>query len=307
MFRFLLVCLLTLSVPLSTQAEERSATRPAFLGFGRLVVNDLIGDRYDRWRTGSAVASFVFGTGWTGQRPGGIGELLELRLMGEIIAPRRLDLNFAGDRPYAQSLSLGLHTHFERAGWQMALGGDAVFTGPRTHLMDFQHFAHRTARFDHRASAAVIAGQIPNGLHASGVFEMARSYAVGAVRLRPFGELRVGVEDLARVGLDLTLGPRGQGGLMVRDPVTGHLYEAVSQREPGISLVAGGDMTRVWDSLYLPVATTTLTETRYRIRAGVQVQRKRWSAFYGLTWLSPEFEAQTEGQVVGALQLRIHF
>lgn len=305
MRRLVLASVLTLLLLLTAamaQAEGRS-----YIGHGRLSVNDLFGDRYDRWRTGSVAASYVFGPEWTGRLPAMPGQILEFRVLGEIIAPIRLDLPGAMDRPYTQALSLGLHTHFDRGGWQMALGADAVITGPQTGLSEFQDFLHRIARFDHRLHPAVAAAQTPNGVHGSGVFEIGRDIAFGPGTLRPFAELRAGVEDMARVGFDLSVGPAWQGGLMVRDPVTGHRYSTIRTPETGFTFVAGADVAKVWNSLYLPAATNTLSDARVRARAGLHWQRDRWSGFYGLTWLGPEFAGQREGQLVGALSIRVRF
>ena len=302
---FLAAMLIVISV--TARADERVPSGWSLLGRGRLTVNDLFGDRYDRWRTGSIAASYVFGPEWTGALPSQPGQVLEFRLMGEIISPVRLDLPWAMDRPYAQSLSLGLHSHFDHHGYEVAAGADAVVTGPQLGLSDFQMFLHRTARFDHRIHPAVEAGQIPNGVHGSGVVEIGREVVLGATRLRPFAELRAGVEDLARIGFDLTVGPAGQGELLVRDSVSGHRYRTITNPVKGATFVAGADIAKVWSSLYLPSATTTLTDARARVRAGLHWQGDAWAGFYGLTWLGPEFTGQNEGQLVGALRLQMRF
>lgn len=306
MRRFLLAGLLILS-SFAARADDAVSGGWGLLGHGRLSVNDLFGDRYDRWRTGSIAASYVFGRDWDGALPSRPGEIVELRVLGEIIAPLRLDRPAAMDRPYAQSLSFGLHTHFDHRGVEVSVGADAVITGPQLGLSDFQMFLHRVARFDHRIHPSVAAGQIGNGVHGSGVLEIGREMTWGAARLRPFAELRAGVEDMARVGLDVTFGPVGAGELLLRDPVTGHRYRAITRAERGVSFVAGADIAKVWDSLYLPAASTTLTDARTRVRAGLHWQRDRWAGFYGLTWLGPEFTGQSEGQLVGALRLQMRF
>lgn len=300
--RRLALALLLIVTAASVQAQGWSK-----IGHGRLTVNDLFADRIDRWRTGSVAASYVFGPDWTGRLPQRPGEILEFRILGEVIAPIRLDLPGAQDRPYSQALSLGLHTHFQRGGWDMAVGADAVITGPQIGLSDFQMFLHRVTKFDHRLHPAIAANQTPNGVHGSGVFEIGRDLSLGSARLRPFAELRVGVEDMARIGFDLAIGPAGQGELLVRDPVTGHRYRSVTRPEAGFTFVAGADVAKVWESLHLPAATNTLTDARFRVRAGLHWQRESWAGFYGLTWLGPEFVGQREGQFIGALRIQYKF
>ncbi|EAQ04323.1 hypothetical protein OB2597_09274 [Pseudooceanicola batsensis HTCC2597] len=298
----ILVFLLTAA---SAQAQEG---RFRYLGHGRLVVNDVFADRLDRWRTGSVAASHVFGRGWSGTLPDRPGALLEFRVLGEVIAPARLDLAWNGDRPYSQALSFGLHSHFRRGGWEMAAGADVVVTGPQTGLMDFQHFLHRVSRFDHTVSAQVRAAQIPNGVHGAAVFEAGRSYTLtDGARLRPFLELRAGVEDMVRIGFDFALGPAGRGDLMVRDPVTGHRYRALNGSANGSTFVFGADVAKVAESLYLPASRNTLTDARVRVRTGVHWQTDRWRGFYGMAWLGPEFERQFESQVIGAVRLQYRF
>lgn len=305
MRRLLLACLLIFAAPLVARAEPGQGW--SYLGHGRLTVNDLIGDRRDRWRTGSVTASHVFGPDWTGQLPTRPGEILEFRLQGEIIAPRYLRGPRAVDRPYTQAISLGLHTHFERGGWEMAVGADAVFTGPQTGLSDLQMALHRVVRFNHRLGNAVLAGQTPNGLHASGVVEVGRSIPAGRASLRPFVELRAGVEDIARIGLDFRLGAVGQDELLIRDPVSGHRYRAVTMPQNGYAFVLGADLAHVRDSLYLPAPRYQPTRTRGRVRAGLHWQRDAWAGFYGISYLGPEFVGQPNGQYVGAIRLQVRF
>lgn len=292
----------------ATVSAYADGGRFSYLGHGRLSVNDVYGDRYDRWRTGSVAASAVFGPDWTGRLPSRPGALLELRFLGEIIAPARLDLNWPGDRPYSQALSFGLHTHFGVRGFDIAAGADAVITGPQVKLIDFQHFLHRVTRFDHVATSQVRAAQIPNGVHGSAVIEAGRSFdLMDGARFRPFIELRGGVEDLVRVGFDFAVGPAGLGELLVRDPVTGFRYRVVKGADDGITFVIGGDLAKVTNSIYLPATRNQLADLRGRFRTGVHWQKDRWRAFYGMTWLGPEFKRQTSGQLIGAVSVSYRF
>jgi hypothetical protein len=46
------------------------------------------------------------------------------------------------DRPYAASLSAGLHAHWAALGGELSLGGDLVVVGPQTGLSDLQNRFH---------------------------------------------------------------------------------------------------------------------------------------------------------------------
>lgn len=278
------------------------------IGRGGVIVNDSFGDVRDRWRTGSAVGSRVWGPEWTGRAPEGFGHLLELRFGGQVIAPASIRNPDARDRPYAGALFGGLHTHFSRGETDFALGADLVMTGPQTGLDDFQDALHDLAGIS-QTSDSVRAAQIENGFYPTLVFEAGRDLRLSpGATLRPFVEARAGDETLLRVGGDLTLGTIGQGELWVRDGVTGHRYRTVRRPFSGFAFVLGADIAHVADSAYLPEDRGyTLTDTRTRLRMGLHYEGRRAQVFYGLTYLGKEFENQPEGQLTGAISLNFRF
>lgn len=288
----------------SVQAQDRQK-----LGYGRLLTNDAFGDNLDRWRTGSVASSRVWGPEWTGTLPEGFGELIELRLGAEIIAPGALVIPDPRDRPYAGVLTAGIHTHFARGENDYALGVDLAFTGPATRLDELQSAFHDLLGVP-EPSAAVKDAQIGNGIHPGLVFEAGRELALpGKARLRPFVEARTGVETLARAGFDLSIGAVGQKELLVRDPVSGHRYRVINETWRGFSYVFGADVAYVADSALLPEENDLLHEDiRTRARAGVHWQNgKGGGLFYGLTYLGREFDAQPEGQWIGSVRVNWRF
>ncbi|PRX37424.1 hypothetical protein SAMN05216257_101447 [Meinhardsimonia xiamenensis] len=308
MIRFLralpaVACLL-LAVPSIAPAQDGRQT----LGFGRLFNNDGLGDGRDRWRTGSYTVSWLRGREpWSGALPESMGEVLEYRFRGEIIAPANLASPAPGDRRYVGALSVGLHSHFERGRTRFSLGGDLVATGPMTGLGGFQEFVHDL--FGMSSPAPALANQIPNAFHPTATASVTREIGMagGAVRLMPFVEGQVGVETLVRAGADLKIGRAGSGGLWLRDVVTGQQYHAAPGAQ-GLSLTLGGDIAHVASSAYLPAGEPAVPEpTRTRLRAGLTWQGERSTLFYGVTWLGKEFQGQPEGQVVGSLSLKFRF
>lgn len=294
------------SLSLSAPADAGDRTR---LGFGLLLNNDFFGDGDDRWRSGSVATSRVWGPTWTGTAPEGFGDLLELRIQGEVITPSDLRRPDPADRLYAGALSFGLHTHMQRGNAEYAFGGDLVFVGPSTQLDSFQDGFHDFLGIS-RPSDAIRDAQIGNSINPSLVFEGGRRLTLGErSSLRPFVEARAGVETLARVGFDWTYGALGQSELLIRDPVTGHRYRAVTSDWSGYSFVLGGDIAYVEDSEFLPDNRgPALEQTRERVRAGVMWQGENGaSAFGGLTYLGREFEGQDEGQLVGSVRVRFGF
>ncbi len=304
MRRILLAVLVLLhigSVPVLAQGR-------ATLGWGRLFTNDALVDGQDRWRSGSYMTSLVIGPDWTGQLPHLPGQILEFRFRGEIIAPSNLARPAADDRRYVGALSFGLHTQFQRLGFEIGTGADLVLTGPQTRIGDFQTSAHELFGMPIPASS-VLDWQIPNALYPTARLEVARPVTMTErLSLRPFVEAQAGVETLIRAGVDLHFGRVGQGALTLRDPVTGHRFGATRGTTSGFAAVLGVDAAYVTDSIYLPSSDGyVLTDARLRGRAGLLWQGRRASVFYGLTWLGPEFEAQPEGQFMGSVQLRIRF
>ena len=281
------------------------------IGYGRLIVNDLIGDGEDRWRTGSVASSRIYMRGgdsaWAGHAPAQFGELWELRFLGQVISPSNLTNPAADDRRQAGALSLGLHTHVTRKDWDISVGGDLVVIGPQTNLDDLQDGLHDI--FDGPAVSELARDtQIGNKIRPTAVGEVGRNIALSPrTALRPFAEARVGDETLVRAGFDLMVGQTGTGELWLRDPVTGHRYRSMYENR-GFGFVVGGDVAYVDRSVYLPDGgTAALKNTRSRLRAGLHWQGESDAVFFGLTYLGEEFEGQDEGQLVGAIRWKWAF
>ena len=277
------------------------------LGWGRLFSNDAMGDGQDRWRTGAYAVSRIRGVRWDGILPDQLGRIVEFRLRADTIAPENLENLDPVDRRYAGAITLGLHSQFEVAGFEADLGGDLVFVGPQTGIGDFQSWVHGALGL---GDVGALDMQIEDAVHPTLTGELGRRFRLGGqVEFRPFVAARAGDETLVRAGGDLVIGTFGRGDLMLRDVATGQRFRTVSgAQHPGVSVMLGGDVARVFDSTYLPDGgMVTASDTRTRLRAGVHWQGQRSSVFYGVTYLSPEFEEQTEGQTVGALTLDFKF
>lgn len=290
----------TLAIGLSGSVAAAETLGLSFAGS-----NDSLGDWYDRWQSNSAQVAVATGPEWSGRAPAALGELLEWRLRSDILTPANLTSPLPTDRRHAGFFALGLHTHASRGALDLRIGGDLFVIGPQTGLLQFQRNLHRALGFpvptlDDFQIEDAVRGQISG--------EVSRAWRVGGLQLRPFIEAQAGPEDLVRVGADLVFGGVGQNDLMTRLPVTGHRVPLVRLGNDGVSFVAGGDVAWVHDSLYLPASLGyDLTDLRARLRAGVHYERERFDLFYGIAWLGREFEAQREGQFVGALHLGLRF
>lgn len=288
--------------PTSMAADERS-----YLGRGSIFNNDFMGDGHDRWRTSSYGLNLIYGSEWIGTLPAEVGDILEYRLNAEIIAPANLTAPAAGDRRYVGKLSFGLHTHFQRSGIEYALGGDLVVTGPQTGLDDLQSAAHDL--FDQPSPDNAAATQLGNAIYPTLLAQATLPLPISdRMESRPFVEAQVGVENILRVGHDFVIGGLGRQDVWVRDPTTGQLYSATQTSGSGYSIVFGGDIAFVQSSQLLRESDGfALTNSRRRLRAGVDWQGEKLGVFYGLTWLGEEFKGQSEAQVLGSLNLRYKF
>lgn len=287
---------------MAAQADDRVT-----LGWGRIFTNDQIGDGEDRWRTGSYSVSRVRGSGWHGFAALAPGDLWELRGHAAVIAPDNLTTPNPADRRYVGMMSLGLHSHFGWNGAEVALGGELAMTGPATGIGAFQDWFHGLMGMV-PPSPAVLNAQIGDKVYPGLSAEIGRSFGAGLVEARPFAEARLGVESLLRIGADITIGQFGRDDLMLRDVTTGQRYRGVEGvRDKGLSLTVGGDLTRVLDTALLPTGGVAAQDNRYRLRAGLHWQGRKAAAHYGISFLSPEFVGQPEGQIVGALSLSLRF
>lgn len=265
-----------------------------------------VGDRFDRWRTGAYQVSGFWGRDdWDGALPYAPFALVEFRFRGEIIAPDNLAAPAPGDRRYAPALYFGAATHFDFRGLEVSAGADLVLTGYQTGLMNLHDGIHQTFGGSDVQLRDII---IEDGTYLNATLEVGRSFEVGAASLRPFVEAQAGVETLLRAGVDLRFGSYDAGSFLIRDATTGQRVVAIPGNSVGgWSFTLGGDVAHVDSSALLPAAGPAAEDTRYRLRGGVARGSGIVDFFYGVTYLSEEFEGQEEGQLVGTLSVMLQF
>jgi Outer membrane protein LpxR len=276
------------------------------LGYSLAISNDSIGETRDRWQSSSVQFGSLWGPEWQGQAPPTVGTLLEFRFRTDLLTPEDLRFPAPTDRRHAGILAFGVHNHTQRGAVEFRLGADLVMTGPQTGLLKLQQELHEILGFP---VPDLENFQIGNRITGALSAEIGRSFDLGNWRVRPFAEAEVGPEDLVRAGIDLTWGALGRDDLLLRANATGHRTPAIRGGQgEGWSFVLGADVAYVDDSIYLPASLGyVVTNPRTRLRAGVYHSAQRFDAFYGLTWLGREFEAQREGQFVGTLQVGLRF
>lgn len=300
-------CLFALLVFLGPFATAGVAEERDLIGVGRLFTNDYLGDGRDRYQSGSYARSYVYGPkDWNGT-PQDFGVTREYRFRSQIIASDGIGAA-PGDRPYVGVLSAGVHSHYGRDTFRGVVGVDVTAIGPQTGVSDFQERAHDALGLAQvRFTDSQLSDDLFLGLTAEAAEVLPLSDGVTA---RPFAELQIGPEGIARVGADVFMGGSVAEELLIRDVVTGHLYPGSEVAQtPGFAFTLGADLAAVADSVYLPTDRGAIaSDRRGRLRAGVHWQSEGdTSVFYGMTYLSPEFEDQPEGQVTGSLKLNFNF
>ena len=277
------------------------------LGTGWLATNDAIGDGADRWRSAGLGLGIVTGPGWAGHLPDRPGEILEYRFLTEVIAPANLVAPDPADRRYAGVLSAGLHSHFALGRSEARIGADLAAVGPQTGVAALHEGLH-----DLFGLGAINpdAHRLENAVHPTVSAELGLPVTLGGQAvLRPFADARHGDETFLRVGADLTLGACGADGRGLRDTITGHRVAAIrGAGAGGIYGTFGADVAALAGSAWLPEGGAAVaSDSRTRLRAGLGYAGDRAEGFYGLTWLSREFEGQGEGQVVGSVTVKLRF
>jgi hypothetical protein len=291
-----------------TEVVEYSADW-ALVGVGRLFTNDVIGDRQDRWRTGSYVASFLYAPNADDDWADHWFENYEVRLRSEIVAPAKMNGPSSNDRAYAGILSIGLHSHTIVSGYELSYGADLIATGPSTGMIDLQEFFHDVFSAP-SVGSNVRDNQLGDALYPALTAEIGRTVEIGEdATLRPFVEAQFGFEDMVRIGADLQFGLPGSDLIRGRDVVTGQRYNLGESDYAGYSILVGADYAWVSDSVLFPASFgTEAMDTRYRARVGVNWQvGDQISTFAGFTYLSEEYVGQPEGQVVGSVKINLNF
>jgi hypothetical protein len=280
-----------------------------YQGVSQIFSNDWygmpVGDRFDRWRTGSFQVSAFWGEDWNGTLPARPFELVELRARAEIIAPDNLAVPAADDRLYAPALYFGASTHFSQRNFDFTLGADIAVLGDQTGLMGVHDSIHRAFGGTRVDFSDFI---IEDGIYLTGTAEAARRVDLGTAELRPFVEAQAGVETLVRAGADLRFGRYDPEAMMIRDVVTGQRVVGLPGGTiAGWSFAAGADVAYVHDSVLLPAEGPDAEDVRLRLRGAAHYGFGPADLSYGVTYLSEEFVTQFEGQLVGTISLMLRF
>lgn len=297
--------------------------------------NDFLADGQDRWKSGGVTQSFtlperVFDTQpwtpWLDGRASGI----ELSARGLVITPDNTAA--AGynpnDRPYAQYLGLGLYLRSDarprpaprgttlevedRVGAEIGWIGEPLF------LFDTQDQLHEMLGMDptNVSDENSVENKILLNLQARRTWRFHRDTGPADVEWAPYLDGSAGLrENSLRAGANIFIGNELAGRSWNMDPAIGAVIPGARPPREGVdwAFFLGGDVGYVASDALLgggPFASGPQIDPEplvARARAGVVVGYGRLSVTYGLNWLSPEFEGQGAGQLIGSVAVKLPF
>lgn len=287
-----------LAVESAIAADKRVLLNGSELKTSRLLTNDYIGDQQDRWRTFSYAISIL--------KPLTDGAVGELRFRTEVIAGRRLDATPENNSDRRMAGILGVEAYHSDQIWNSdyRIGFGLAAVGPQTGLVKIQERVHDMLS-QAGPSAYAQQLQVPDKVFLSFSGEVGRNVQFGQTAIRPWVSIGGGTETTSRVGIDFVLG-HAAGDYGVRDEVTGWRVPVIEKSGAnGVSIITGVDLAYINRSSL--IQQRDLISERFRLRLGGLLDFSGGRIFYGATYLSKEFEAQPEGQVVGSLTISINF
>ncbi len=291
--------------------------------------NDRYGDGEDRWKTGGISQSYIFpervfsDAGWLAGR----ASALELNLRAEVITPDDTSNNGVDptDRPYAQYAAAGIYLRSiarprsltpdlglqveDRFGIEIGWQGDPL---PFFEVRDGLHGMTGTGGGMGNPDD-VIGGEVLANLEGRRTWRLHMAGAGRDVELAPFVQGSAGMREVSlRAGADLFVGSALEGRTWGSELATGAVMAGEAPRREGFhwTTFVGADVGFVaWDAFVdggfaAEGRNLDREEIVGRVRTGVLLEYGRVGVGFSLNWLSPEFEAQPEGQLIGAIQLK---
>lgn len=309
-----------------------------------IVWNDYLGDGQDRWKSGGVTQSFTFPerifdtnpwTPWFKGRASGI----EVQARAVVVSPDNTAVPAApsdpdvaarptGDRPYAQYFGLGGYLRSDKRPRPVGangttlevedrLGAEIGWIGEPLFLFDVQDAVHDALGM--APTEASEGNSVGSGvlLNAEGrrTWRVHRCTGTTDVQVAPYVDVSAGMrQNDVRAGADLIWGRDLSVRSWNMDPATGAMIPGSTRSADGLdwAIYAGGDVGYVAsDALLggngLGGPSVDPEPLQVRLRAGAVAGTGRFQLHYGVAWLSPEFHGQDEGQLIGAISVKLPF
>ncbi len=263
-----------------------------------MFVNDTLWDGKDRWRTGSYQRSIFWNYGQN-----------EFRYHSEYISPQTLyHPNKNGDRPYISIANIYLGKNHFFDDMVLSYGVSADIYNMTNMGVGMHYLIHGATDFGGvELDGYMLEGGVQPNASASLRKETLTNYGY----FIPYTEAKLGVRDQVFAGVDFIWSDMPQK-FYTRDMTSGHLigrsYRIPAPGKHRTDYIFGADIGYVWDDDYIEgdPSTVSSTEFRYRLRAGLRFHTHDFTLFIGPTYLSPEFDQQSEGQFVQAISFQIN-
>jgi hypothetical protein len=291
--------------------------------------NDRYGDGKDRWKTGGITQSYVFpehifsDENWFQGR----ASALELNLRALAITPD--DTSFAevnsDDRPYAQYAGIGLYlrsitrpealTPVVAVQAEDRIGVEAGWQGDPLPLFDMQEALHGVTGTDGNAGnrSNSIDGEVLVNLEARRTWRFHLGQTGPDLEFAPFVQTSLGMrENSLRVGGDFFAGSALEGRAWGSDLATGAVMAGASMPRQGFdwTVFLGGDVGYIASDAFLDGGfavdgpSVPRRDIVGRARTGLLLEYGNVGIGFSLNWLGREFRGQSNGQVLGAIQLK---
>lgn len=323
----------TLVLPATAQAELRDdgfkwRSESRDIMAEGAIWNDRIGDGKDRYKTGGMTQAWVFPeTLFLDERliPGRVSAL-ELQGRGFIATPDNTQAGGAAtDRPFVQYVGVGAyHRSWSRpsrlsdnttGALETRAGVEVGWQGDPLPLFEIQEALHDNTQTNINAANSVDSEFLLN-LEIEGVYRRQTSTRFLDLDIAPFLRLSTGMrENSVRAGADIILGSSLSARTWNHEPAIGALLPGGSKQREGFNwaIWVGGDAGFVASDAFLDGGFTAdgpkveRESLTFRVRAGLMLEYDPIAIVYSINWLSPEFESQPEGQVIGAVSLKYRF
>jgi hypothetical protein len=234
----------------------------------------------------------------------------------------------ASDRPYAQYAGLGLHLRSIGRPQpldmgvslqdELRVGIEAGWQGDPLPLFDIQEGLHDMAGTGGTAAnlSNSVGSEMLVNLEGRQTWRFHWESPGRDVEIAPFVQASMGMrENSLRVGTDLIVGSALEGRTWGNDLATGALLAGASMPRKGFNWTGfvGADLGYVASDAFLDggfagngpsVGREPVTA---RVRGGVLLEYDNVGIGFSLNWLSKEFRGQSEGQVIGAIQMKYRF
>lgn len=292
--------------------------------------NDRLGDGGDRYKTGGLTQSWVIPQSVLSEEPWipGHASAVEVQGRGYIATPDNTTNPVPGDRPYAQYVGIGAYlrtastaTFIGPDRWMTTenrVGVEVGFQGDPLPLFEIQDAIHDMSGMGRMAmsSTNTLPSELLVNLDAKRTWRYHLDFGNHEFEFAPYAMGSVGMRETSmRAGFDMIVGSALTARTWNHDQSMGALIPGGSKPRDGFHWTAwaGADAGLIFADALLDGGFggngpgVDREQSSVRARAGLMLEYNNVALAYSATYLSPEFSAQSDGQLIGAVSLKIRF